>query len=133
MTVLIDTSVWIEFLRGTKTAATRYVRGELGREAATSEPIMLELLAGARPGDHANKIERLLLSQRWLSVNPSLDYQGAVDVFHATRASGHQPRSLQDCLIAAVALRHHVVLVLRDVDFERIADATGLMTTDVRG
>ncbi|MGL5808321.1 MAG: hypothetical protein ACRCYQ_00055, partial [Nocardioides sp.] len=61
---------------------------------------MMELLAGARPGPPAARIERLLLSQTWQRVEAGLDYRGAVDVFHATRATGHQPRSLQDCLIA---------------------------------
>lgn len=133
MSPLVDTSVWIEFLRGTPSPATEFVRQHVGRSIATTEPILMELLAGARPGRRTNEIERLLFSQSWLGVEPGLDYRGAVDVFHSTRSTGHQPRSLQDCLIAALALRRGVTLAHRDADYERIADATGLQTIDLRG
>lgn len=129
---LVDTSVWVEFLRGTDSPATRFTRARLGAEIATTEPVMMELLAGARPGAHAVGLERLLLSQAWHRVEPRLDYRGAVDVFHATRATGHQPRSLQDCLIAAVALRLGVAVAHRDSDYERIAAATRLRVVDLR-
>lgn len=133
MSALVDTSVWIEYLRGTASAATAYVRDQVGDSLLTSEPVLMELLAGARPGKQTTEIERLLLSQSWVRVEPELDYRGAVDVFHAARATGHPPRSLQDCLIAAVALRANVTLAHRDADFERISAATGLLTIDLRG
>ncbi len=129
---LVDTSVWVEFLRGTETSATSFVRDRLGRDIATSEPVMMELLAGSRPGEHTARLERLLLSQTWHRVEPGLDYRGAVDVFHATRATGHQPRSLQDCLIAAVALRRGVAVAHRDADYGHIAAATPLQVVDLR-
>lgn len=130
--ILVDTSVWVEFLRGTDRPATDFVDERLGDGLACSEPIMLELLAGARPGAHAAKIERLLLAQSWCGIKADLDFRGAVDVFHATRATGHQPRSLQDCLIAAVVLRRDISLAHQDIDFERIAFATNLRTIDLR-
>ncbi|MGL5849914.1 MAG: PIN domain nuclease [Phycicoccus sp.] len=119
-------------MRGTSGPATEYVREHLGTALATTEPVMMELLAGARPGEHTARIERLLLSQTWHRIDPGLDHRGAVDVFQATRATGHQPRSLQDCLVAAVALRRDVPVAHRDVDYERIAAATGLQVADLR-
>jgi predicted nucleic acid-binding protein len=130
--ILVDTSVWVEFLRGSPTSATGFVRDRLGTDLATSEPVLMELLAGARPGEHAVRLERLLLSQSWHRIEPGLDYRGAVDVFHATRATGYQPRSLQDCLIAAVALRRGVPVAHRDRDYEHIAAATNLQVVDLR-
>ncbi|HHW84455.1 MAG TPA: PIN domain nuclease [Actinomycetales bacterium] len=132
MTALVDTSVWIEFLRGTPTTATEYVRREIGRGVATTEPVLMELLAGARAGRQAAEIERLLLGQEWLGIEPGLDYRGATDVFHAARDAGHPPRSLQHCLIAAIGLRNGVPVAHRDADYEQIAAATGLATIDLR-
>ena len=129
---LVDTSVWVEFLRGTPGPSTGFVRERLGADLATSEPVMMELLAGARPGEHAARLERLLLSQTWHRVDAGLDYRGAVDVFHATRAAGHHPRSLQDCLVAAIALRLDVPVAHRDADYAHIAAATRLRTIDLR-
>ncbi|HET6562348.1 MAG TPA: PIN domain nuclease [Marmoricola sp.] len=130
---LVDTSVWVEFLRATPSGATAFIRDRLGAdELGTTEPVLMELLAGARPGEHTTRLERLLLSQSWYQVQPALDYRGAVDVYQATRASGHQPRSVQDCLIAAVALRHQVAVAHRDADYEHIAAATRLRVVDLR-
>lgn len=129
---LVDTSVWIEFLRGTPTRATAFLRANVGIDAATTEPVLMELLAGARPGEHTERMERLLLSQRWYQVAPGLDYRGAVAVYHATRSTGHSPRSLTDCLIAAIALRKAATIVHRDADYEYIAAATGLKVLDLR-
>jgi predicted nucleic acid-binding protein len=130
---LVDTSVWVEFLRATPNPATAFIRERLGgSELGTTEPVFMELLAGARPGEHTTRLERLLLSQSWYRVQPGLDYRGAVDVYQSTRATGEQPRSMQDCLIAAIALRHGVPVAHRDADYERIGAATGLQTLDLR-
>jgi len=130
--ILLDTSIWIEYLRGTQTAATAFVRDHIGIDAATTEPVLMELLAGARPGGQTTRIERLLLSQHWCTIEPALDYHAAASIYQTTRAAGHQPRSLQDCLLAAIAMRRNVPIAHRDKDFARIADATGLTTIDLR-
>lgn len=129
---LVDTSVWIEFLRGTDSSATRFVRGEVGHGLATTEPVLMELLAGARHGAATVRLERLLMSQTWTRVEPGLDYRGAADVYQACRAIGHPVRSLNDCLIAAIALRTDSTVAHRDADFAHIAAATGLTVVDLR-
>ncbi len=130
---LVDTSVWIDYLRGSRGPATGFIRERLGGdELSTSEPILMELLAGTRPGSQMADVERMLMSQMWCRIDVGLDYRGAVDVFQSTRATGHQPRSLQDCLIAAVALRHGQAVAHRDADFEYIGAATGLQVIDLR-
>jgi len=130
--VLVDTSVWVEFLRGTSGPSLDFVRRRVGVDLATTEPVLLELLAGAAVGRQTMHAELLLSGQQWLPIEPTLDYRAAVDVFHATRATGHPPRSLQDCLIAAIALRHRVPVAHRDADFARIGAATGLDVIDLR-
>lgn len=129
---LVDTSVWIEFLRGTTTRAAAFVDEHLGDDLAVTEPVLMEVLAGARSGSVTMGTERLLLSQRWLALEPLTDYRAAVDIFQATRASGHPPRALNDCLIAAVAMRVGVAVAHRDADFAYIAAATGLDVIDLR-
>lgn len=130
--ILVDSSVWIDYLRGAPGEARGFVRERLGVGLAASEPILMEVLAGVRPGPPATNVERLLHSQSWCPVEPALDYRAAADVFAITRSSGRQPRSVQDCLIAAVALRRGVAVAHRDRDFEHIAAATGLKVLDLR-
>lgn len=130
---LVDTSVWVEYLRGTDSPSTRYVRERLGGDLFTTEPVLMELLAGARHGASTARLERLLLSQSWARLEPALDHRGAVDVFHACRSDGRPIRSINDCLIAAIALRVDIAVAHRDSDFEHIAAVTGLTVVDLRG
>lgn len=129
---LVDTSVWIEFLCGTGSRAHLFVREHVGSTLVTTEPILTELLAGAASGPQTAAAETLMLGQHWVQVQPALDYRAAVDVFQAARGSGHQPRSLQDCLIAAIALRTQTPLAHRDADYAHIAAVTGLEVLDLR-
>lgn len=61
--VLVDTSVWVEFLRGTGSPAHHFVREQVGVTLATSEPILMELLAGAAHGPQTAAAEMLMLGQ----------------------------------------------------------------------
>ncbi len=131
--ILVDTSAWIEFLRGVDGPAAGFVREHVGRDLLTTEPVLMELLAGAASGAPTHRLERLLLSQDWLRVEPGLDYRGAVEVYHACRDGGHPIRALNDCLVAAIALRAGVTVAHRDRDFEHIAATTGLTVVDLRG
>ena len=45
------------------------------------------------------------------------------DIYRSMRAGGHTPRSITDCLIAAIGLRVAATVVHNDVDFDRIAAA----------
>lgn len=78
------------------------------------------------------KVERMLLSHTWCNIVPALDYRGAVDIYRAVREAGHTVRSLNDCVIATIALREGVPLAHRDADYARIADVTGLSQIDLR-
>ena len=128
MTELVDTSVWVEFLRGTESRATSYLEERLGRRRsslAVTEPVLMEVLAGAA-ADLVERVEHLLHSQTLLAIDPGLDYHAAADLHRRVRRIGRTVRSLNDCLIAAVALRHDAVVVHRDADFSAIAEVTTL-------
>ncbi len=123
---LIDSSAWIEYLRRTGSPANVAVR-ELVQarlaEVATTEPVIMEVLAGA-PSDRAfTQLGTLMTGLRLLSVDPALDYHDAAVAFRAVRAAGRTVRSTMDCLIAAIAIRTDAVLVHRDRDFDVLAAA----------
>lgn len=56
-----------------------------------------------------------------LDVDPRQDFHAVAGAYRASRAQGGTVRSLVDCLIAAVAVRHEATLVHRDDDFEALA------------
>lgn len=125
--ILIDTSVWVDLLRGGHRPATRELERRLDEpaELACAEPIAMELLAGAR-GPELVRVERLVDGLVMLPVEPILDYREAARIYRLVRSDGHTVRSLQDCLIAAICIRHEVTLLDTDRDFERIAAVTPL-------
>jgi predicted nucleic acid-binding protein len=130
VTLLVDTSVWVEYLRGTGSPAARElarVLREQPDDVALTEPIAMELLVGARP-DTLPRLELLVAGLNVLSVDPSLDFVTAAAAFRAARSGGETVRSLVDCLIAAVAVRHGAELLHRDADFE----ALGRVLADLR-
>lgn len=121
--ILVDTSAWVDYLRaepGPSTAElTRLVRS--GEELATTEPIIMELLAGADTPARSRDLQRLTNGLPLLGVEPRLDFRQAASIFLAVRRTGRTVRSLVDCLIASVALRHEVALLHRDADYDAIA------------
>jgi predicted nucleic acid-binding protein len=126
---LIDTSAWIEFLRGSDTTATAEVRRLLADEpvdVAMCEPVAMELLAGATTERRLAQLEQLVNGLPELSVDPVMDFRSAAAIYRSARRSGRTIRSLNDCLIGAVALRHGATVVHQDVDFEVMADVTAL-------
>lgn len=128
---LLDTSVWVEFLRGTDSPASRYVESRLVAEPATiatTEVIAMELLAGASGDDALAQVERLVDSLTLVRMVPALDFSAAAALHRRARRQGRTVRKLNDCLIAAIALRTGSVVVHRDADFEVLAATSGLQT-----
>ncbi len=118
---LIDSSAWVEYLRATGSPAhvevRRMVREQLG-SVATTEPVVMELLAGATDARTFAQLETLTNGIRLLPVDASVDYRAAAIAYRAVRAKGDTVRKVLDCLIAVVAARNGAVLVHRDRDFD---------------
>ena len=122
---LIDTSAWVEYLRGTGSPAHLEVRRllfEPGSAVVTTQPVAMELLAGATSPQALRKLEMLTNGLQLVSVDAHVDFQAAAAIYRLVRHSGHTVRKLLDCLIAAVAARAGATLVHRHVDFEAIAE-----------
>lgn len=135
MVILVDTSVWVEHLRGTRSRAHLAFR-ELATtspaEIATCAPIAMELLAGPTDPFTVRRIEDQLGTLDDLVVDPDGDFRAAASIARAVRRQGDTVRSLVDCLIASVALRHDAVVWHCDADYARIAGVTGLGQHDLR-
>lgn len=124
--LLLDSSVWIEVLQGR--LAVREIPGDPTQWAVT-EPVVMDVLAGAsQPDQVAARLQTVALRP----VEPAVDYTAAAALFQAARRRGLTIRSLNDCLIAAVALRLGDTVMHRDADFEAIAQVSLLQTDDLR-
>ena len=130
--ILVDTSAWVEFLRGTGSDAHLRLRSELeaGAELASTDVVLMEILAGARDDADRDRLRRLVYGLEFLAVEGPGDYEQAAEIYRRCRRGGETPRKLSDCLIAAVAIRTGSGLLAADVDFEAIARHAPLRLAD---
>ncbi len=125
---LVDSSAWIEYLRATGSGVHHAVRELLRSDAslATTDVIVMEVLAGGRDDAHVTQLRRLLARCDFLPVLGLADYEDAAAIFRSCRRAGVTVRSLTDCVIAAVAIRNDHELLCVDRDFAAIARNTEL-------
>ena len=123
--ILIDTSAWVEFLRGTGSPICDRVEALLDGEIATCDAIRMEVLAGARDEHHLERLRRLLARAVVLPTT-SPDYDEAAALFRRCRREGYTLRRLIDCLIASVAIRAAAPILHNDGDFDVLARHAGL-------
>jgi predicted nucleic acid-binding protein len=121
--ILVDSSVWVEYDRATGSAAGLRLRGliETGGPVAVTEPVIMEVLAGARDERREADLRRLLMRFELLGFDAVSDFDGAVAIYRRCRAAGVTPRGMIDCMIAAVAWRTGARLLSHDVDMDRVA------------
>lgn len=126
--ILVDSSVWIAYLRGADGAGTARLEELIaaGGELATTEPVFMELLAGAVAPRERARVEALVNGLPLIPIDPIGDYRDAADLYRASAINGHPIRSMIDCLIAAVAIRRGVPLLQQDRDFTFLAEVAPL-------
>lgn len=136
MSLLLDTSVWVEYLRDTGSPACVEVARLLAEsltEVVTTPLVVMELLAGARSEEGLRSLEQLTARLPVLALDDALDFHAAAAVHRAARRQGRTVRGLIDCLHAVVAQRHGATLVHRDADLALAASVLpGLETVDLR-
>lgn len=91
-----------------------------------TEPVMMEILAGARNDAKEQDLRRLLLRMGWLMFEATTDFDAATRIYRRCRQVGVTPRGMIDCMIAAVAWRESAALLCRDADLNRVAGVIGI-------
>jgi predicted nucleic acid-binding protein len=121
--ILADSSAWIEYLRATESDTHLQLRELVseGARVATTDLVLLEVLAGARTQERRDECRGLLYACEYLRSSPPLDYEAGAAIFRACRRGGETIRALSDCVIAAIAMRCKAAVLTRDRDFEAIA------------
>ena len=126
--ILADTSAWVEYLRATGSTADRRVSDLIEGDGplTVTEPVVMEVLAGARDDSREWELRRLLARFPLLRFDPVIDFDAATRIYRSCRRNGVTPRGMVDCMIASVAARHDATLLAVDVDLLRIADVVGI-------
>jgi predicted nucleic acid-binding protein len=126
--ILVDTSAWVEYDRATESPVDRRLSELIGSAGpvAVTEPVVMEVLAGARDDQREADLRRLLLRFERLHFDAVADFDGAARIYRRCRASGVTPRGMVNCMIAAVAWRTHATVLTHDADFDRVARVIGI-------
>jgi len=126
--ILVETSAWIEFDRATGSAVDLALTQLItdGTDIAVTEPILMEVLAGAASPDNRARLRRLLTSFSWTPLDSVADFEAAAEIYRDCRSQGVTPRGLIDCMIVAVALRTNASVLTADKHFAQIATVVPL-------
>ena len=121
--ILADTSAWVEYDRATGSPVDRRMLQliEADGPLAVTEPVVMEVAAGARTTGREADLRRLLGRFELLPFHSPSDFDAATKIYRICRQAGVTPRGLLDCMIAAVALRSDASLLTADADLVRVA------------
>lgn len=127
---LVDTSVWIEVFR--KPPRHRFSPSDLD-DVATCLPVIQEVLQGF-PDERAFRLAREAMFALPVVESPLRPevFEEAAQLYRSARRAGLTPRSGVDCLVAACALRHDLVVLHADRDYEALARVSPLRQENVR-
>jgi predicted nucleic acid-binding protein len=126
--MLVDSSVWIAYLRGSLTPATAKLEVAVSREPIlVGDLILLEVLQGARDERHAARIERGL---RRFEIVPLLDANlapRAARNYRRLRDMGITVRKTNDIIIGTFCIERGCSLLHDDRDFAPMEEHLGLV------
>jgi predicted nucleic acid-binding protein len=125
--ILVDSSVWIDYFRGTPTPQTDRLDSVLGSELiATGDLILAEVLQGFTNDRDFNDAMKLLTS---LVVVDLAGREVAIEAarnFRTLRALGVTVRKTIDTVIATCCIRNSYLLLYSDKDFDPFVKHLGL-------
>ncbi len=125
--ILVDSSVWIDYFRGTSTSATDQLDALLGNQpVATGDLILAEVLQGFVSIQDFDQCKKLLTSLPIVGlVGEAIAIQAARN-FRDLRARGITIRKTIDTLIATSCIENRLTLLYSDKDFDPFVEHLGL-------
>jgi predicted nucleic acid-binding protein len=128
ISVVVDSSVWIDFLAGKPTWQALNLRERLrrGEPIGLTDVVLTELLQGARDDRELARLENYLAVCEVARLESLEDFRLAAALHRAGRLVRTPIRALTGCLIAAVCIRERLPLLHDDRDFDYLASLSEL-------
>lgn len=129
MPVIVDTTVWIDFFRNTKTPQTQTLEAVVRRgDAALGDLILSEILQGVVEDKEFRTVKRHFAH---FTIHPMVGrhiaVQSAVN-YRKLRVKGFTVRKIVDCWIATFCIERGFSLLHDDRDFDPFEKHLGLKT-----
>ena len=127
--ILVDSSVWIDYFKGTITAQTEILDKLLGHEPlAIGDLILTEVLQGFAEEHDFNEARKMLTSLMVVELGGREIAIQAAKNFRALRVLGVTVRGTIDTLIATRCIKSGYDLLHNDRDFDPFTKHLGLRT-----
>ncbi|MBV5333674.1 PIN domain nuclease [bacterium] len=125
--ILVDSSVWVDYFRGSQTPQTEKLDGLLSSEPiAVGDLILTEVLQGFGSERDFNEAKRLLTSLLVVELGGQEIAIQAARNFRILRAQGVTIRKTIDTLIATRCIENGFTLLHSDRDFDPFVQYLGL-------
>lgn len=119
MSLLVDSSVWIDYFNGVITQETDYLHRALGQEMIFTGDLMLaEVLQGFRLQKDFDRARTALLKFRVVEMVGVDTAVKSAQNYRFLRAKGITIRKTIDCLIATFCIENNLALLHADRDFD---------------
>jgi predicted nucleic acid-binding protein len=125
--VIVDTTVWVDYLRGERTPETDWLEREAARQRlGLTDLTLCEVLQGVRSDREFDEVLRELLKFELFDTGGERLATAAAQNFRTMRKQGRTVRKTIDCLIASFCILHGHILLHRDSDFRHFEELLGL-------
>ena len=126
--IVVDTTVWIDFLEARGTAFDRHLTEFLENDApiALIDIVYCEVLQGIRDDEAYHRTRVSLLAHPILRPRGLETFESAANLYRTARRRGLTVRRSVDCLIAATCLEAGVEIYHNDRDFDALARVSDL-------
>ncbi len=125
--VIVDTTVWVDYLRGARNPETDWLEVELEKQRlALTDLILCQVLQGIRDDVSFSRVRRELGKFEVFETGGVELAVAAARNFRKLRQQGHTVRKTIDCLIATFCLPEGHSLLHRDRDFDPFEQILGL-------
>jgi predicted nucleic acid-binding protein len=125
--VVIDTTVWIDYLRGAENPETHWLERELERRRlGLTDLILCEVLQGIPDRALFAEVRDKLLKFQIFQTGGTDLAIAAAENYQILRRHGYTVRRTIDCLIATHCLQDGHQLLHRDHDFDPFEEVLGL-------
>lgn len=131
--ILVDSSVWIDYFRGTLTVQTERLDALLGSEPlAVGDLVLTEVLQGFNSERDFNQARKLLTSLEVVEIGGREIAIQAARHFRTLRLLGVTVRKTIDMLIATFCIENDYALLYSDRDFEPFVERLGMRSAMVQ-
>ena len=129
--ILVDSSVWIDFFRGTNNRPVEQLiawlkGGDATVDLGVADLVVFEVMRGFASPKEQRRARELLLALEVVEIGGLDNALLAAEHYSVLRTQGDTVRSPVDVLLASYCIAHGHMLLHRDADFDVMAALRGL-------